>query len=64
MGQLFWDFESCLPRGVGVAPRPNMGTENWNFLKLLHDCGSSMVSSGSLVHYDTLFFEIGWKMRE
>ena len=35
MGQLFWDFESCIPRGAGVAPRPNMGTENWNSLKLL-----------------------------
>ena len=35
VGQLFWLFSKFQTPGTGVAPRPNMGTENWNFLKLL-----------------------------
>ena len=33
MGQLFWGVFKV--PGAGVAPRPNMGAENWDFLKLL-----------------------------
>ena len=35
MGQFFRGFQSSRPLDAGVAPRPNIGTENWNFLKLL-----------------------------
>ena len=35
MGQLFWGFSKFQTPGAGVAPHPNMGAENWNFLKLL-----------------------------
>ena len=39
MGQIWGGeeggFQSSRPPGAGVAPRPNMGAENWNFLKLL-----------------------------
>ena len=35
MVNFFVGFQSSRPLGVGVVPRPNMGTENWNFLKLL-----------------------------
>ena len=52
MGQLFWGVQSSRPPGAGVAPRLNMGAENWNFLKFAqnHDCGGSMASSGPLEH--------------
>ena len=35
VGQLFWGFSKFQPPGAGVAPCPNMGTENLNFLQLL-----------------------------
>ena len=31
----FGGLKSSRPPGAGVAPRPNIGAENWNFLKLL-----------------------------
>ena len=34
-----------------MAPRPEIAQN--------HDCGGSMVSSGSPEHKDTLFFEVG-----
>ena len=56
---VFGGFESYRPPGAGVASRPNMGAENWNFLAENHDCGGSMASFGFLELQDTLFFEIG-----
>ena len=35
MCQLFGGFQSSRLSSAGVTPRPNMGAENWNFLKLL-----------------------------
>ena len=48
----FWGFQSSRPPGAGVARRPNMGAENWNFPEIAqnHDCGGSMVLSGSPEH--------------
>ena len=57
-GQLFGVFQSSRPPDAGVAPRLNIGAENWNFLKLLKTMivGGSLILSGSPEHKETLIF--------